>query len=624
HRSITTISRVLSEQLVDILLRNNFYPSFRINKKRKDKLGINHKESYHLYWSKEAKPQHRYLYYKPSGIKYWLLPVAEVQQRYYLGPVYNLTVEDDHSYIATNFAVANCGEGGDIFTFLMKMEGLDFGESLRALAKRANIVLKGTNPLKREKKSRIQEINEISAQFFHKYLLESPASQKALAYLKKRGLDKKTISDFRLGLSPKSKDILVNFLLKRGFLSEEIFEAGVAKRSVNRLEDLFRGRLMIPITNSQGKVVGFTARVLDDSLPKYINSPQTSIYDKSSVLFGFDKAKNSIRTEKEIVIVEGNMDVLACHQTGITNVVASSGTALTERQLDLIKRFTTNIKLAFDLDSAGETATERAIALAYKQGFDTSIIEIPKGKDPADSLKENKEAFKKAIKEAKYVIDYFFEQVFKKYDISNIVDKKRATKELLYLIKKIPDLIERSHYIKKLAQRLNIPEKALFDSLNKIEVPNKQAPQEITRRGQNIYEHLLGLILKYPDHQEFVFKNLEIKEFPKDSQSIYKSLKNWYNEENKFDIDAWLSGLNKEASRKTKFLLLQADFYFEEFGDETIFEEVYFCVGRIRELKIKKEKKKLEDKIKEAEKSGDKKKCFKLLKEFQKLAQEER
>jgi DNA primase len=382
-----------------------------------------------------------------------------------------------------------CGTGGDIFTFIMRIENLPFGDALRTLAKRAGVMLRQKSEeelLEERLKKRLFEINALAADYFHRLLLASPQGERARRYLIKREINRETIERFKLGYSLDSWRALKDYLRGKGYKQDEIHAAGlVIEREGGGYYDRFRGRLMIPIRNVRGDVAGFGARALDDSLPKYLNSPQTPIFNKRSILFGLDFAKEKIRAEGLAVIVEGYMDVLTAHQHGFENVVASMGTALTEEQLELLSRLTRRFALALDSDTAGDAATLRGIALAreklirktvpvpsptgirYEGRMETeiSIISLPAGKDPDKVIREDPSLWVELVEGALPIVDYYFDVITKSLDLSSPKGKSAAVKVLLPLIGEIGDQIERVHYIQKLARLVRVDERTLLTEI---------------------------------------------------------------------------------------------------------------------------------------------------------------
>src|SRR4030042_614490 len=312
-----------------------------------------------------------------------------------------------------------CGEGGDAFTFVQKIEGIEFPEALRILAEKAGVKLKKVNPELASQRSKVLDINKLAAVFFHQVLLNSQEGKIARDYIEKRKLSPETVENFKLGYAPNSWDKLLNILIKKGFKENDIFLAGlVVKNEKSQLYDRFRQRLMFPIFDHLGNVVGFTGRILDESKAdqggKNINLPQTLIFNKSLIIFGLDKAKEEIKKQNLAVIVEGNMDVIASHQAGIKNVIASSGTALTLEQLKILSRYTNNLALSFDADLAGQLAADRGIDIALSLGLNIKIIQLPPNidgqaiKDPDDCIKKGINYWQEAIKQAESIMEFYF------------------------------------------------------------------------------------------------------------------------------------------------------------------------------------------------------------------------
>jgi intein/homing endonuclease len=378
HKSIGTISRVLAEQLVDILLRNGYYPSFGINKKRIDHLGVNHCESYYVIWSEEAKPRYNYLYFLPDGTKYWLLPIKEITKEFYSGPVYNLTVEEDHSYVATNFAVGNCGEGGDAIKFVMKKENLGYREALEKLGEWFGFQLKDEEV--KEDLKRILNINYAALKFFRNQL-----DSRVKNYLYERGLNDKTIEKFEIGFSP-GGTALRDYLYSIGFNYEDIKESGLLDF---QNKDRFQSRIIFPLRDEKGRLVGFMGRIFppDSQLgPKYLNSPETALFKKGQFLYGLVFAINPIQEKRRVILVEGTIDAILAQENGLEETVAVSGTSLTQDHLRKLKKYTTKIVFAFDNDEGGFRSLLRVNPLAIKAGFETECLIYEGAKDLADWL----------------------------------------------------------------------------------------------------------------------------------------------------------------------------------------------------------------------------------------------
>ena len=524
-----------------------------------------------------------------------------------------------------------CNEGGDIFGFVMRMEGISFVEALNELAEKTGVKIQKRSGAPKEPTDKLYEINELTCKYYENELFR-PENPKPLAYLTSRGLEEKTIKDFRLGFAPAQGEIIVKELTNLGFTFDELHKAGVATDKGDRTIDQFRNRITFPIMNTTGKVVGFSARVLDDSLPKYINTPETPIYHKSNILFGFDKAKESVRKQNHAIIVEGNMDVIFSYQGGVKNVVAASGTALTEQQLDLIKRFTTNIKLAFDIDSAGAMATRRATDLALEKSFNIKIIDIPEGKDPADLVKSDPAKWIKACKNAKYVVDYIFDSTFNKYDIKNILDKKQAVRELLAVIKKIPDPVEKEHYLKLLGNIVEVSASALNESLTKIKMNKPTKRQDKDFKGEQAIkqtisneEYVLALFLVLPQFADYFFGKIRSEDFEdKKLAGIIQNISDIYAKKGEFDQKKWIKKLEEGENIYINSLILYIEDLSQNLNEESMGNEILSAVIRLKKRNIDKKKNEKRREIKVSENMGDKKEYKKLLAEFQLLVEKEK
>jgi len=405
-----------------------------------------------------------------------------------------------------------CGTGGDIFSFIMKKEGIDFGQALRFLAQRGGVTLtpiEASGKAEDEKKERLFQINEAAAEYYHYLLLSTKEGEAARSYLSKRNVKHEIIKGFRLGFSPNAWEIMKKYLLGKGYKEKELVEAGlIIEKEEGGSYDRFRNRLIFPICDDRGRVTGFGARVLDDSLPKYINSPQTQIFDKGNILYGIDKAKSAIRKKKLVIVVEGYMDVLTAHQNDWQNVVGSMGTSITEKQVEGIKRLTDNITLALDADLAGEEATLRGRAILANSSAEANVILLPPGKDPDDVIRENPALWEKLVEQAMPIMDFAFQSVISKVDINKARDKSLAVQKLLPSIYEIKDPVQQSHYLKKLARELKVEESAIRAALWESKAGRKR-PQlgkatEQSRLARQflsspVEEYCLALLLQYPE-----------------------------------------------------------------------------------------------------------------------------
>lgn len=347
--------------------------------------------------------------------------------------------------------------GGDVFSFVMEAEGMDFRQALEHLAQKAGVDLSqyesAGNREIAARKRRLSEANQLAMRYFQASLVRN---QSALEYVfQKRRLDKQVVQDFLIGYAPDSGQALVAALTKKGFSKKEISEAGLANRFGG---DLFRGRMMVPLMDSTGQVIGFTGRIIGEveNAPKYLNTPQTLLYDKGRHVFGLSQAKEAIRTQDFVVIVEGNLDVVSSHQAGVKNVVATAGTAMTEHHLRALKRLTADMRLCFDGDAAGIAATERAIGIAQDVGVELSIISMPiSAKDPDELIKQDVTKWHEAIQHARPAVEWVIDQYAAREDLDAASGKRRFTSAALTLIGKITDSVEREHYETIVATKTN-------------------------------------------------------------------------------------------------------------------------------------------------------------------------
>ncbi|HEU4966251.1 MAG TPA: DNA primase [Candidatus Saccharimonadales bacterium] len=402
------------------------------------------------------------------------------------------------------------GKGGNMFSFVMEMEGLDFKGALEHLARKAGVDLdryrthsRGGGP----NKERLHELLELATKF---YQVQFSNNRVALAYVfKKRQFTKETALAWRLGYSPNNGTALVDFLKTRGFTADEMRQAGVTSQRRTGLWDMFRGRLMVPLCDPQGRVIGFTARLLTDdkNAPKYINTPQTVLYDKSRHVFGLHHAKEGIRKSKFVVVTEGNLDVIASHQAGVKQTIAVAGTALTEQHLKALSRFTGDIRLCFDADRAGVAATERAIPLAGKIGVSLSVIDIPSGKDPDELIRHDPAVWHETITKHRYALDWLMDRYARQLDLTSAQGKREYSDILLPIVRRLSDPVEQDHYMAAIAAATDTSRQALTAKLEKTPA---DAPKIVRQRRElppidkqsaedaKAEEHFMTLLLMQP------------------------------------------------------------------------------------------------------------------------------
>ncbi len=464
-----------------------------------------------------------------------------------------------------------CGKGGDIFSFIQEIEGMDFPEALHFLAQRAGVELRHVDPEQRSRRQRALEINALAAKMYHRVLLDHEKAEAARAYLAKRGITPETIETFQLGYAPETWEGVQHFLQGKKFTDEEIFHAGLTVKRDRGVGyyDRFRNRIMFPVHDHLGRVVGFSARALDGNQPgragsgsagepKYLNTPQTLIYNKSAVVYGLYQAKNAIKQAKLAILVEGNMDALASHQAGVTNVVAVSGTALTNDQLRLLKRYTEHIALSFDTDMAGESASMRGIERAWQEEMNIKVVTLPFGKDPDEVVQKNPEAWRKAVADAQPFMEYAFERVQKTLNLFSVEHKKLAAKRLLGLMAKLRDPIEQTHYLQKLSRLISVPEEILRGRLPKsapTSVPsrNKDATQAAPpsepakNRVQRVAEQLLALASQSNEYMDYLVDHLEPEYLaPTNLLGLYKTMLAYYTRKHTIDQREFLQLLGRE------------------------------------------------------------------------------
>jgi DNA primase len=405
-----------------------------------------------------------------------------------------------------------CGEGGDIFSFVMRRDGLDFREALQRLAEKAGVELSERSAREDRRRKRLREALEAAIAWYREVLLRTPQAADARAYLAERQLNDETLERFGIGFAPDSWEMLTKRLRARGFSEDELIGAGLASPS-NRggIIDKFRGRIIIPIRDQSGRAVGLGGRIMPGhDGPKYLNSPATAIFDKSRTLFAIDLAKAAIRREKLAVIVEGYTDVMAAHQAGFSNVVASLGTALTRGQIELAQRYADGIALAYDVDLAGEAATQRG--LLSELGPDQSVskvrvVRIPAGKDPDELIRNEPDAWRAAVSNAKPVIEYFMDRVASEVDLDSVAGKRELTGRVLALLRRVADPIERALYVQRLARMVNVEERVLTDALANAPVARRPVGAEERPRAveappaaelSRLESETLQLLMRYP------------------------------------------------------------------------------------------------------------------------------
>lgn len=510
-----------------------------------------------------------------------------------------------------------CAQGGDAISFVMRMEGLEFPEALELLANKTGVQLPKFDPQKSSERKRLHEINDLAARWFRYTLLKDPRAEYCRDYVTGRGIDVLTGDLWMIGYAPNSWDGLTNALKAKGISDEELLKAGLVSKSERSrgVYDRFRDRLMISIHDIHGNAVGFTGRLLPlapqlqtnaqptEQAAKYVNTPETQVYKKSSILFGLDKAKGEIKRQDLAIIVEGNMDALTSHQFGVTNVVASSGTALTEDQLKLLKRFTNNLIIAFDQDSAGKAATIRGLDIARRMDFNIKVISLPDdaGKDPDEAIRKDLNIWKDAIRQAQGLLEWLYKNAFKNKSAARPEEKKLIARDLLPEFRRIADAVERDAWIKRLADDLAVSADALRQAMqpaaqnyNEHKTSSSSAPQvqagPTPDRNNQLHDRLLAILLLQPK-----------------LEALAKSLLKGYN-----------LPLNINAEQ-ADYLAILADREFEDQSAATLQKELKTVCTIIYSEFSTRERQRLEQEMRQAENQGDAARIQNLLAQFNNL-----
>ena len=556
-KNIVIVSSILGFQLRELLLKLGFEPSDSVRPKYKDKRGVNHKKSFHLNWREDLQASYT-SFWQEGETKYWLLPVRQIEKKQFSGKVYNLTVDQDHSYVANNFVVANCGIGGDVFKFVMERERLDFGEALRLLADRAGIELKDYRPGPDQQiKEKLLEINHLAAEFYHYLLTRHPLGKPALDYLLKRGISQTSIKTFKLGFSANEWESLRRFLTKKkNYRDEDVERAGLVIKGQSSYYDRFRGRVMFPLFDHRNRVVGFSGRVLepDTKEAKYVNSPETLLYHKSEILYGLETTKEAIKKANKAVVVEGEFDLISSYQSGAVNVVAIKGSALTLEQTELLKRFCDHLVLSLDMDKAGDAASHRGIELAETKGLNVRVIRLSFGKDPDECVRHSAKMWQESIKAAVPIYDFYIDSAKQRFGIETPEGKRQISDELAPLLARITNQVIKDHYVKKLAGVLGVSEEAVSAEMDKKIAPPRQdyggktqkqlAPQTRQERQET---YLLALVLALGGKMAAVFELINPADFsPGPIGQIFIKLKQWLAQHPEWEINRFVKTLPEE------------------------------------------------------------------------------
>ncbi|XUX01249.1 MAG: DNA primase [Dehalogenimonas sp.] len=402
-----------------------------------------------------------------------------------------------------------CATGGDVFSFLMKKEGWSFSEALERLAEKYGVSLPSRFQQTPEAghRSDLYAVNAAAAQYFHGLILNAPAGEKARTYLQRRGVDSKSIADFQLGYALPEWQALKDHLNSSGYTDDLLTDAGLLGRSDSgRLYDRFRDQIIFPIADIKGRITGFGARVLGNSQPKYLNSPETPLFSKSSTLYGLNLAATAIRAVDTAIIVEGYFDTIIGHQYGFTNTVASMGTAINDKQLNTLKKLSSNLILALDADAAGEEAMARCVPFENLLEREIRVVTAPQGLDPDEVIRADAEEWRRLIASATPIVDFVFERAIGSADLHSAMGKADLVTKLLPIIAGINDPVRRAHYLALLAGRVGTTAADLQFSLLQLKLPQPGAkPAEPSRvippssRAYQLEKHFLAILIKHPE-----------------------------------------------------------------------------------------------------------------------------
>lgn len=554
-----------------------------------------------------------------------------------------------------------CTKGGDVISFVQEIESLEFREVLKILAEKAGVQLEEYKSADSGNKKRILAALELATKFYETQLWKGVGKDKILQYLYGRGLTDESIKKFRLGYAPNGWRNILEFLVSRGYTIDEIAKTGllVEKQASqmkndkfpisnqaqnsnfqnNKYYDRFRNRIMFPITDIMGNVIGYSARVApggDESQAKYVNTPETIVYSKSKVLYGISHAKNDIKQKNYVLLVEGNMDVIAASQAGIKNVVAVSGTALTPDQITIIKRYTDNIAMLFDMDNAGQQAAQKSANLCFQKGVNVKIVTLKDGKDAADVVQKDPKLLLQAARESVAAMEYFWNVALKKYDRNTADGKNNIAKEAIAHVANFENKIEKAHWVKKIAHELDVEENVINGVLQTVGAVSQRHAEEqpiiaaesssFQKRSDIVRDSLAGVIMNNSQIWKEIFEKEMASDWIKNDSLLQFILQK--GREFDFSFDALLGSLSDErAIEKLRKIYFDTKYRFAndsviEYSEEDLRE---LAASYIFQYTKELQKEKLHSIIKEieqAEQKGDKEALAKLMGEFTKLSQE--
>lgn len=498
------------------------------------------------------------------------------------------------------------GKGGDIFSFVMLVEGLDFRSALEHLARKAGVDLamfSGGDGRTAKRRTRAKEALSLAARFYQQVLLRTPLAMQYIS--QKRRLSKQTVANFYIGFSPSDGSSLVKALTKRGFSRQELMDAGLTNRYGG---DLFRGRMMVVLSDTSGDPIGFTGRIIEDDpkAPKYLNTPQTLLFDKSRHIFGLYQAKEAIRRANVAVIVEGNLDVVSSHQVGVKNVVATAGTAMTEQHLKILSRLASRVRLAFDGDKAGLAATERAIILAQAVGIDLEVVSMLEGaKDPDELIQRDPELWRRAIDHALPAVEWVIRRYSERENLESAEGKRRFSTAALNLIRNLKDPVEQEHYLKEVSIKSGASLTALRSKLTQTDAKAKPQSlrsakiekQPIQAKADDTEDTIVGLVASYPGLRRWL---PAIKPEMVDSKEARSVLAGLADIKGGLDIEKLPLDLQK-FEQYVKIVQLKSDSRYANWELEALDKELARLVKKLVTKHRQNKKQQLLDKLRDAE-----------------------
>jgi DNA primase len=527
-----------------------------------------------------------------------------------------------------------CHKGGDMIAFVEEVEGVEFKDAIEILADKCGLDTKAyqlsNSKHSKSEKEELYEIHNKAADYYEEKLWNTEKGKKVLDYLRNRGLKDESIKKYKFGLAPDSFEKTHMNLVKKGHSRKMISLGGVAvskDTDSQKIYDRFRNRLIIPIYDSIGRIVGFGGRAMKKGdEPKYLNSPDSPIYRKSEVCYGYNFAKDSIKKTGKIILVEGYFDVIMSHQEGVMNTVATSGTALTKEQIKLFKRLTRDLIFCFDTDKAGIEAAKRGFELAQEDKMNVHVIIGLDTKDPADFILDHPGQWAQIVEKKVPFMDFCINEIVKNHDPSTIEGKKTILFQLLPFLNLLSSTFEKDQYVREIASKLGTKEVIIYDEIKKNKKTNipqikkQEKNEEKVDKKPTVIEIVFGLIIEHPDILESYFEKIDENLLIDQEKSIYNTFKDHYNllraESTRKDF---LSCFNDEIANRFEVISLFVEDLYGTFSNEMLEKELELLLNNEKRSRIEREQRSLSMQMREAEKNGDKKLAKDLLQQFNKL-----